>query len=103
FTDRTTTTTVTISFPTGTGPVQYSPPCIKVKTTTMVTFSGTFANHPLRPGAASTSLGTDSPGNPIASTSDGSSAQFVFSNTGTFGFFCNLHPGIMRGAIMVVQ
>jgi len=102
FEDRTTSSTITISFPTGTGPSQYSPACIKVKTGTQITWTGAFANHPLRHGAAP-GLGTDSPGNPIQDTNTGGTMTFTFGTTGTFGFFCNFHPGLMRGAVQVTQ
>jgi plastocyanin len=100
--DRTASTTLTINCPTGGDPGQYTPFCIKVRTGTTITWSGSFSNHPLTRGVAPGSTGTDSPGNPITNTSSGGSIPFTFNATGMFGFYCARHPGIMRGAITVV-
>ena len=83
----------------------YDRPCIAISANDRVTFSGSFSIHPLRPGLApSQSGGPDagSPNNPILSTSNGTSAQFTFVNTGTYPYYCSVHEGVgMFGAIQV--
>jgi plastocyanin len=89
-------TTVTITFPMGVNLV-YTPNCIKVKTGTMVTFSGAFANHPLAGGNNPPTVDTTSP---ITATSTGTTASFNIANAGSFGFFCENHfASGMKGAI----
>jgi plastocyanin len=89
---------VDISFPTGNTPMQYTNHCAKVKVGSTVTFSGSFANHPLGPSAGS-------PANtPIPSQSDdtdGGTLSFTVPNAGTFGFECQFHAS-MFGALEVV-
>jgi plastocyanin len=58
----------------------------------MVTWNGTFADHPLTP---------DGTG-PIVTTSTGTTASFTFATAGSFGFHCAVHPTMMLGAIFVV-
>jgi plastocyanin len=85
-----------ITFPTGVIPSQYSPNCLKIKVGQSVTWNGGFANHPL------IASGGDS-GNPITTTSTGTTKSFTFSAAGTYGFACQLHSLSMLGAIQVVQ
>ena len=84
-----------ISFPTGLVPAQYDPNCMKVKVGQSVTWNGAFANHPL------IASGGDS-GNPIATTSTGTTKSFAFPAAGTYGFACQFHGLSMFGAIQVV-
>jgi plastocyanin len=84
---------VSISFPTTAAPAQYAPACVKVHEGSMVTWTGSFADHPLTP---------DGTGNPIMSTSTGTTVSFTFSAAGSFGFHCAAHPSSMLGAVFVV-
>ena len=84
-----------IAFPTGVGPVQYSPNCMKIKAGQSVTWNGAFANHPL------IASGGDA-GNPIPTTSTGTTKAFAFPTAGTYGFACQFHGFSMFGAIQVV-
>ena len=90
--DHTADSNVTITFPTGAAPAQYSPACIKISANATVTFSGGFSHHPLQP---------DGTGNPITATNTGTSAQFTFANAGSYGFHCQFHPSVMLGAVYV--
>jgi plastocyanin len=76
-------------------PKQYVNHCAKTKVGDTVTFAGDFTIHPLVP------LGGDTPSF-IKATSTGSTAQFVPTTPGTYGFACSSHPSIMFGAIQVV-
>ena len=90
--------TVPITFPMGGGPMQYTNRCAKVKLGSMVTFTGSFASHPLAP------AGGD-PGTQIPSQNadpPGGSVSFTVSTKGTFGYHCGFHPSDMFGAIQVV-
>ena len=90
---------VVVSFPRGEGPMQYTNNCVKVKVGTVVTFTGSFTFHPLQPN------GGDTP-TPIPALTaidlDGGALGITMSNAGTFGYQCQVHPGIMYGAIQVV-
>ena len=79
----------------GAAPKQYVNHCAKTKVGDTVTFAGDFTLHPLAP------LGGDTPSF-IKATSTGSTAEFVPTTPGTYGFVCSAHPGIMFGAIQVV-
>ena len=83
---------VTITFPTGVAPAQYSPACVTVHEGATVTWSGAFADHPLTPDGSG----------PITATSTGTTAAFTFPAAGSFGFHCSLHPTVMLGAVFVV-
>ena len=76
-------------------PKQFVNHCAKTKVGDTVTFAGDFTIHPLAP------LGGDTPSF-IKATSTGSTAEFVPTTPGTYGFVCSAHPGIMFGAIQVV-
>jgi plastocyanin len=94
--DDTSKTAVTITFPTG--GLKYAPACLKVKTGTMVTFSGDFMAHPLAGGVSGTVDATS----PITETKTGMTATFTMTKAGTYGFFCEYHePNGMWGAIYV--
>jgi plastocyanin len=96
--DHTADTTVTIQFGGSIG-LKYQPACIKIKTGTMVTWSGDFSSHPLTPGVNGTE---DTSGTPITPTSTGMMATFTFPNAGTFGYYCQFHQSLgMEGAVFV--
>ena len=88
--------TVTFTFP------SYSPPCLSITAGQTVAFQGSFQGHPLKPGVAPSSSGSGSAGNPIGSTSSGSSVSFTFPAAGTYPYYCGNHFGSgMFGAIQV--
>lgn len=95
--DKTGDMAVQIAFPTGPGPAQYTNNCIKVKAgTTKVTFTGSFQSHPLEPN------GGDTPTQIPTLQRTGTTLDITFTTAGTFGYECNIHPGVMYGAIQVV-
>jgi plastocyanin len=95
--DHTTDSTVTITFDNGN--LTYKPACIKIKTGTMVTWSGDFSSHPLTPGINGVE---DTTGTPIMATMTGMSASFTFPNAGTFPYYCAVHFSFgMEGAVFV--
>jgi plastocyanin len=80
----------------------YSPACIKVKSGTMVTFTGNTLSHPLDAGQVMGTTPVPDANSPIKPTSDGSkpSVTFTIAPAGTYGFFCDDHfAGGMQGAI----
>jgi plastocyanin len=80
----------------------YSPPCIRVDRATTVTFSGSFTNHPLVGGRVVGSATIPEPTSPITPTSTGTTASFLFSNLGEFGYYCDFHAlAAMYGAVLV--
>jgi plastocyanin len=100
--DHTAQSTVDVAFGGAVG-LAYAPKCITVKTGTVVTFSGDFAFHPLRP-----SPSLSDPANPIVDvgpTDAGATASFTFSGAGSFGYHCQAHGTDdtgMCGAVYVV-
>ena len=70
----------------------YTPKCLKISKAAAVTWSGTFS-HPLLPSNRGTS------GNPITSTSTGTTKMFTFPNAGFFPYYCQFH-GDNAGANM---
>ena len=97
FTDDT-TGTATITGPSGDTPAQYTPNCVKIKAGQSVTWNSNFTAHPLQPSAGKGTTPT-----PITVTSSGTTVTFAFPNPGTYSFECQVHPGIMNGAVEVVQ
>ncbi len=88
-----------VSFPAG--GERYSPQCLKVRFGQSVTFQGNFSNHPLAAACAPTV-------NPVARTTNGSSASFTFDRgLGVYGYYCSQHGSTngngMAGAVMVVR
>ena len=98
FVDRT-GGTATISFV----DFAYTPSCMRVKVGQTVTWSGTFAGHPLK-GAAT----NDPTGGLVPATSSGTSASTTFTKAGYYGYYCDFHgdpagaTGTMSGNIEVV-
>ena len=97
--DLTGQTAVMITFPTGASAGQYTNRCAKVKMGTVVTFVGSFMNHPLERNGGD-------PGTPIPmltiTDTDAGGLPITFATAGTFGFECMYHPMIMYGAVKVV-
>ena len=84
----------TISFPTTAAPAQYTPACITIGAGQSVTWNGAFASHPLQQSGGDASM-------LITTTSTGTTATFAFPVGGTYGFDCQFHPSVMKGAIFV--
>ena len=83
------------------GAYAYSPKCLHVLLPATgaipdVTFTGDFGTHPLEPSAR---RGAQT-GNPITTTSTGTSKVFPFSTPGFFAYFCQVHNPSDNGAAM---
>jgi plastocyanin len=74
----------------------YDPKCLAIDAGDTVTFSGSFAAHPLYPSARRGTLAD----NPISGTSAGEQKDFVFSRAGFFAYFCGIHGGADDGGTM---
>ena len=74
----------------------YDPKCLAVDVGETVTFSGSFAAHPLYP---STSRGTVA-GNPIGGSSVGESKVIRFERPGFFAYYCGIHGAADDGSTM---
>ena len=83
-----------ITGPNGPQPSQYQPNCVHIKTGQSVTWNSKFSNHPLQPSGGTTPT-------PITLTNTGTTVTFSFPNAGTFGYHCQVHPGMMFGAVEV--
>ena len=80
----------------------YNPKCLAIAAGQSVMFSGSFSAHPLQPGVAPSSSGSGSGNNPIAATSTGNTATFIFPTAGTYPYYCSVHQGVgMYGAVQV--
>jgi len=80
----------------------YSPPCLVIDVGQSVTFTGSFATHPLRAGAAPSSSLSDPPGNPIPGASAGMALTVTFSAAGTWPYHCATHfASGMAGVVRV--
>lgn len=91
-------TSLVITFNTGANPKQYEPNCATVKVFAVVTFKGSFKQHPLEP------KGGDAP-NPFPLTESdqqNNELKVTMTTAGTFGYRCEFHPTQMFGAIKVV-
>jgi plastocyanin len=81
----------------------YTPPCVKVKANTKVTWSMDFVMHPLVGGTVAGLTKTPDPNSPIQKTNTGTMVTFALPNPGTYGFYCDVHAGAgMEGAVYVV-
>lgn len=101
FVDRTAAGGIrTVTF--GAGGFTYSPKCILIAAGQMVTFSGTFSSHPLRPGVGINAT-AGSPNNPIVATAVGTSATFTFPAAGSYPYNCSLHDGSGMNGVVRVQ
>ena len=74
----------------------YDPKCLAINAGDTVTFSGSFAAHPLYPSARRGTVAD----NPISGTSTGEQKDFVFSHAGFFAYFCGIHGGTDDGTTM---
>ena len=89
--DHTMDATVEIKFGDAIG-FKYSPPCIKVKSGTMVTFTGNTGLHPLAGGEFVTGTpAVQDPASPIKSTAGPATVSFAISPAGSYPYFCTEH------------
>ncbi len=99
--DHTTDTTVEIKFGDTVG-LKYAPPCIKIKSGTMVKFTGSTLAHPLAPGEVV--MGTPVPDakSPIKATMDAApSVTFTLATAGSYPYYCTDHYSSgMQGLIV---
>jgi hypothetical protein len=80
----------------------FDPACVAVAVGTELTFVGNFAQHPLKPGRVDGDAVVVADNNPIRPTSTGSQAGFVFTQPGSYGFYCEAHVHErMLGAVFV--
>jgi plastocyanin len=95
--DQTANASVTVMFGGSLG-LKYMPACIRIKPGSSVTFTGSFASHPLVGGTD----GTVDASSPITQTTTGMTATFNFPHAGTFPYFCAAHYTLgMEGAVFV--
>lgn len=82
--------------------LSFTPPCIRVRTGTVVRFDVAFAFHPLRAGEVVGTMVSSDPSSPIRSTDTGNTASFTMSAAGAYGYYCAVHyVAGMYGAIFV--
>jgi plastocyanin len=74
----------------------YEPKCLAIDAGHTVTFSGSFAAHPLYPSMKRGTL-VD---NPIGGTSAGESKDIPFPVPGFFAYYCGVHGGSDDGSTM---
>jgi plastocyanin len=80
----------------------FDPACVVIAVGTELTFVGNFVQHPLKPGRVDGDAVVVADNNPIQSTSTDSQAGFVFSQPGSYRFFCEAHVHErMLGAVFV--
>ncbi len=82
-------------------PYQYRPKCLRIAVGQAVTFSGTFAEHPLVGGEVVGFDATPDPSSPITPTSSGTTKDVDFPSAGAFPFYCDFH-GITQGMVGAV-
>ena len=105
-TDMTSATAVTIGFggASGSSFYTYSPACVKVAVGTVVTFSGSFADHEFEGGTfANNTITAATTGPFVGAVSTGTTKAFTMTAAGTFGFLCEYHAASnqMYGAVFV--
>jgi plastocyanin len=101
--DHTMDATVEIKFGGATIGTKYEPPCIKVKSGTMVTFTGDTGVHPLAGGEVIVGkVATADPTSPIKATTSGpASISFAIAPAGNYPYFCTEHYSAgMKGLVV---
>lgn len=101
--DHTKDATVEIKFGGAVIGIAYQPPCIKVKSGTMVTFTGDTGVHPLAGGEVIVGkAATADPNSPIKETSAGPpSVTFAIAPAGNYPYFCTEHYSVgMKGLVV---
>jgi plastocyanin len=96
--DKTSDATTMISF----AGIEYTPRCVRVRSGSMVVFSGNFVTHPLVGGTVSGSTATPDSASPVPATSSGSEVTITLSKAGSVPYYCTAHASSgMTGAIFV--
>ena len=100
--DHTKDATVEIKFGGATIGTAYQPPCIKVKSGTMVTFTGDTGVHPLAGGEVIVGkAATADPNSPIKATSGPATVTFAIAPAGNYPYFCTEHYSVgMKGLVV---
>ncbi len=100
--DHTKDATVEIKFGGATIGTAYQPPCIKVKSGTMVTFTGDTSLHPLAGGEVIVGkAATADPNSPIKATSGPATVTFAIAPAGSYPYFCTDHYSVgMKGLVV---
>lgn len=81
----------------------YTPRCLKISVGQSVTFSGSFAEHPLREGIIRSGASPMAQqGNPVPNVDTGTSTMVTFSTAGDWAYYCSAHQPIMAGMVYVV-
>ncbi|AKT37369.1 cupredoxin domain-containing protein [Chondromyces crocatus] len=101
--DRTGEAAVSVAFGGGLGQV-YSPKCVTVSVGTVVTFTGSFQNHPLQGGVVENGSGEPATTGPFATvTNSGNSKAVTLDDAGTYPYYCVPHAQMgMTGVVYVV-
>jgi plastocyanin len=99
--DHTMDATVEIKFGDAIG-LLYSPPCIKVKSGTKVTFTGNLDIHPLAGGEVIVGMAASpDPASPIKNTITGATVSFTIASAGSYPYFCTEHYSAgMKGLVV---
>ena len=90
------TATITFGFNGAAQGFSYDPKCLRIQAGQTVTFSGSFAAHPLYPSAARGSVRE----NPISGTGSGTSRGFQFPSAGYYAYYCGVHGATDDGSAM---
>jgi plastocyanin len=108
--DHTADTAVTIGFggANGSPALGYAPQCIKIASSTKVTFSGDFTIHPLIGGTVLNGSASPDSSSPLKSPASGNTVDFTPGTTAptgaVFPYYCGNHYSAgMMGAIYVVK
>ncbi|EYF01343.1 Hypothetical protein CAP_8385 [Chondromyces apiculatus DSM 436] len=103
-TDMTNSAAVSIAFGGAAGQT-YNPKCLLVAAGTVVTFNGSFQNHPLQGGEVENGTSTPATTGPFAQvTNTGTTKAFTLDAAGTYPYYCVPHAANgMNGAIYVQQ
>jgi plastocyanin len=85
----------------GSGGFSFAPKCIAIAAGQSVTFNGAFSSHPLTRGAPG-DLAAGAAGNPIPTTSTGTTVTVAFPRAGTYPYVCGMHAFLgMNGVVLV--
>ena len=91
----------TVMFGGGAG-LAYTPKCMRINAGQQVTFQGSFASHPLRPGVGLMAT-AGSPNNPIVATGSGTTMTFTFPTAGDYPYNCQRHDSTGMSGVVRVQ
>jgi len=107
--DHTSAAAVQVSFggTNGSPPLKYAPACIKIATTTTLTFAGDFSFHPLTGGKVVNGAANPDPSSPLISPPSGTTATIgsdLIKAGVVYPYYCANHfASGMMGAIYVTK